>query len=96
MFSTFSIIYHYQKAYISRDSSFCFCTDLCFLTGIFSVTKWFWYAEKGCPILENDETSNRGTLRSVTTVVCSYLLQMGDDFLVFQMLETVIVDQIVS
>ncbi|KAH7843540.1 hypothetical protein Vadar_017908 [Vaccinium darrowii] len=51
-------------------------------------------SEKGCPILENDETSNRGTLRSVTTVVCSCLLQMRDDFLVFQMLETVIVDQI--
>lgn len=59
-----------------------------------TLLSYFKVTEKGCPILENDETSNRGTLRSVTTVVCSYLLQMGDDFLVFQMLETVIVDQI--
>lgn len=63
---------------------------------IFCMTMWFWHADKGCPILESDEISNRGSFRSVTTVVCSCLLQMGDDFLVFQMLETVVVDQIVS
>ncbi|KAI8562907.1 hypothetical protein RHMOL_Rhmol03G0071900 [Rhododendron molle] len=54
----------------------------------------FKVTDKGCPILESDEISNRGSFRSVTTVVCSCLLQMGDDFLVFQMLETVVVDQI--
>ncbi|KAG5556427.1 hypothetical protein RHGRI_006875 [Rhododendron griersonianum] len=56
----------------------------------------FKVTDKGCPILESDEISNRGSFRSVTTVVCSCLLQMGDDFLVFQMLETVVVDQIVQ
>lgn len=60
--------------------------------GMFCMTMWFWHADKG----ENDQISNRGSFRSVTTVVCSCLLQMGDDFLVFQMLETVVVDQTVS
>ncbi|XP_058205322.1 uncharacterized protein LOC131319180 isoform X2 [Rhododendron vialii] len=54
----------------------------------------FKVTDKGCPTLESDGISNRGSFRSVTTVVCSCLLQMGDDFLVFQMLETVVVDQI--
>lgn len=43
-----------------------------------------------------DATSNFGTFKSITGVVCSYLPHIGDDYLVFQMLEKVVVDQIVS
>ncbi|GFY87094.1 ARM repeat superfamily protein [Actinidia rufa] len=54
------------------------------------------FPEKSCPMLENDEISNHGTFMSVTSAVCSCLLQMGDDYLVFQILEKVVLDQLVS
>ncbi|PSS30415.1 Testis-expressed sequence 10 protein [Actinidia chinensis var. chinensis] len=50
--------------------------------------------EKSCPMLKNDEISNHGTFMSVTSAVCSCLLQMGDDYLVFQILEKVVLDQL--
>ncbi|XP_057491227.1 uncharacterized protein LOC130776972 isoform X3 [Actinidia eriantha] len=50
--------------------------------------------EKSCPMLENDEISNHGTFMSVTSAICSCLLQMGDDYLVFQILEKVVLDQL--
>ncbi|XP_057506266.1 uncharacterized protein LOC130789508 isoform X3 [Actinidia eriantha] len=50
--------------------------------------------EKSCPMLENDEISNHGTFMSVTSAVFSCLLQMGDDYLVFQILEKVVLDQL--
>ncbi|XP_059668653.1 uncharacterized protein LOC132313744 [Cornus florida] len=50
--------------------------------------------ERICPIMEKDEISNRGTFKSITSVVCSCLSQMGDDYLVLQILEKVILDQI--
>ncbi|KAI7991081.1 Testis-expressed protein 10 [Camellia lanceoleosa] len=52
------------------------------------------YAEKSCPMLENDEISNCGIFKSITRAVCSCLLQMGDYCLVFQILEKVVLDQI--
>lgn len=36
------------------------------------------------------------TLKSMTTVLCSYMAQMGDNSLVLQIVEKVIIDQIVS
>ncbi|KAI4300557.1 hypothetical protein L6164_033924 [Bauhinia variegata] len=38
--------------------------------------------------------SNRGTFKSITIVVCSYLAQMGDNSLVLQIIEKAILDQI--
>ncbi|XP_057491226.1 uncharacterized protein LOC130776972 isoform X2 [Actinidia eriantha] len=52
------------------------------------------FPEKSCPMLENDEISNHGTFMSVTSAICSCLLQMGDDYLVFQILEKVVLDQL--
>lgn len=40
--------------------------------------------------------SNSGLFRSVTSAVCCYLSQIGDEHLVFKMLEGAVVDQIVS
>ncbi|XP_028067977.1 uncharacterized protein LOC114270634 isoform X2 [Camellia sinensis] len=53
------------------------------------------YAEKSCPMLENDEISNYGIFKSITRAVCSCLLQMGDYYLLFQILEKVVLDQII-
>ncbi|KAA8518460.1 hypothetical protein F0562_015934 [Nyssa sinensis] len=52
------------------------------------------FPENIFPVMENDDISNRGTFKSVTNVLCSYLSQMGDDYLVFNMLEKVVIDQI--
>ncbi|KAL7198113.1 hypothetical protein ACSBR2_020602 [Camellia fascicularis] len=52
------------------------------------------YAERSCPMLENDEISNCGIFKSITRVICSCLSQMGDYCLVFQILEKVVLDQI--
>ncbi|XP_073156823.1 uncharacterized protein [Henckelia pumila] len=52
------------------------------------------YPEKDCPAVKYDGKSNRKTFNSVTSIVCKYLAQIGDDYLVFQMLEKIIVDQI--
>lgn len=40
--------------------------------------------------------SNRGTFKSVVRAVCSWLSQIGDDVLVLQMLEKIVLDEIVS
>ncbi|XP_057973862.1 uncharacterized protein LOC131161857 isoform X2 [Malania oleifera] len=42
----------------------------------------------------DDKISNHGTFKSVTSVVCSFLSQMGDDSCVSRILEKVILDQI--
>ena len=54
-------------------------------------------AENIFPATEsNMKTSNRGTFKSLTNVVCSCLSQMGDNSIVFVILEKVILEQIVS
>ncbi|KAK6942537.1 hypothetical protein RJ641_027914, partial [Dillenia turbinata] len=56
----------------------------------FHVTKFF----RIYPELENDEKiSNRGTLKSVTSIICSCMLQIGDNKLVFEILDEVLLDQ---
>ncbi|KAL2503103.1 ARM repeat superfamily protein [Forsythia ovata] len=52
------------------------------------------YPEETYPIVKHEARSNRGTYKSVTSVVCSCLSQIGEAHLVFQMLEKIIVDQI--
>ncbi|XP_073066794.1 uncharacterized protein [Primulina eburnea] len=52
------------------------------------------YPENICPGVNYDGKSNRKTFNSVTSIVCKYLAHIGDDYLVFQMLEKIIVDQI--
>ncbi|KAK3227006.1 hypothetical protein Dsin_006868 [Dipteronia sinensis] len=55
------------------------------------------FPENIYPAVENDvKISNRGTFKSLTNAVCSCLSQMGDDSLVFQILEKVILDQLLS
>ncbi|XP_024016946.1 uncharacterized protein LOC21387601 isoform X3 [Morus notabilis] len=47
------------------------------------------------PVTENDaKISNRGTFKSVISIVCSYISQMGDNSLVFEILENVVLEQI--
>jgi hypothetical protein len=54
-------------------------------------------AENIFPATERDmKTSNRATFKSLISVVCSCLSQMGDNSLVFAILEKVILEQIVS
>jgi pre-rRNA-processing protein IPI1 len=49
------------------------------------------------PLLESDtKIRNHGTFKLLTSVVCSKLSQIGDNSLVFQTLEKVILEQIVS
>ncbi|KAK3013805.1 hypothetical protein RJ639_008089, partial [Escallonia herrerae] len=52
------------------------------------------YPEKNVPMIEINCSSNFGTFKSITGCVCSWLSQIGDDSLVFQMLEDVVVHQI--
>ncbi|WOH06224.1 hypothetical protein DCAR_0625647 [Daucus carota subsp. sativus] len=52
------------------------------------------YPEKSADLVENDGKSNFGTFKSITNVVCSFLLQLGDEHIVFQMLEKIIIDQL--
>ncbi|KAK6147658.1 hypothetical protein DH2020_018570 [Rehmannia glutinosa] len=52
------------------------------------------YPEKIHPAMEYDGKSNWRTFKYVTSIVCSCLSQIGDDYLVFQMVEKIIVDQI--
>lgn len=40
--------------------------------------------------------SNQGTFKSITSIVCSCLSQMGDSSLVFKLLEKMVLDQLVS
>lgn len=54
-------------------------------------------AENIFPATERDiKTSNHATFKSLTSVVCSCLSQMGDNSLIFVILEKVILEQIVS
>ncbi|KAI3471747.1 hypothetical protein Pfo_028400 [Paulownia fortunei] len=52
------------------------------------------YPEKVCPAMKYDGKSNWRTFKYVTSLVCSCLSQIGDDYLVFQIVEKIIVDQI--
>ncbi|KAK6145745.1 hypothetical protein DH2020_022565 [Rehmannia glutinosa] len=52
------------------------------------------HPEKIYPAVEYDGKSNWRTFKYVTSIVCSCLSQIGDDYLVFQMAEKIIVDQI--
>ncbi|KAJ4961285.1 hypothetical protein NE237_021195 [Protea cynaroides] len=53
------------------------------------------YPENFYPSSESDEKiSNHGTFKAITSAVCSCLSQMGDDNLVLQTLEKIIVDEI--
>ncbi|KAK6147312.1 hypothetical protein DH2020_018224 [Rehmannia glutinosa] len=52
------------------------------------------YPEKIHPAVEYDGKSNWRTFKYVTSIVCSCFSQIGDDYLVFQMVEKIIVDQI--
>ncbi|KAG5628678.1 hypothetical protein H5410_000395 [Solanum commersonii] len=51
-------------------------------------------AEKIDPIEKHEVKSNRGTFKSVVRAVCSSLSQIGDDVLVLQMLEKIVLDEI--
>ncbi|GAV57315.1 Ipi1_N domain-containing protein [Cephalotus follicularis] len=53
------------------------------------------FPEDRHPAAESDEKiSNPGTFKSLTSVVCSSLSQMGDDSLVFQIVEKVLIEKI--
>lgn len=45
---------------------------------------------------KHEGKSNRGTFKAVVRAVCSWLSQIGDDVLVLQMLEKIVLDEIVS
>lgn len=45
-------------------------------------------------ILEKDDASNRGVFKSITRLICSSLLQMGDGYLVLQILESAILSHL--
>lgn len=49
-----------------------------------------------CPAARHEGNSRQSTFRLITSVICSYLSQSGDDYLVLQMLEKLIIDQMVS
>ncbi|KAM1650141.1 hypothetical protein ACFXTN_002886 [Malus domestica] len=52
------------------------------------------FRENIVPVRESDvNISNRGTFKSLSRIVCSCLSQMGDNTLVLQMLEKIILDQ---
>ena len=53
-----------------------------------------YFAEIGSAGLKSDLRSQ--TFKSMTRVLCSYMAQMGDNSLVLQMIEKVIIDHIVS
>ncbi|XP_062167443.1 uncharacterized protein LOC133873715 isoform X1 [Alnus glutinosa] len=53
------------------------------------------FPENIYPVLESDtKIRNRGTFKSLTSVVCSNLSQIGDNSLVFQILQKVTLEQI--
>uniref|UniRef100_A0A6N2N696 Pre-rRNA-processing protein Ipi1 N-terminal domain-containing protein n=1 Tax=Salix viminalis TaxID=40686 RepID=A0A6N2N696_SALVM len=59
------------------------------------VSRFKVFPENIFPATEsNMKTSNRGTFKSLTNVVCSCLSQMGDNSIVFVILEKVILEQI--
>ncbi|XP_061963933.1 uncharacterized protein LOC133688459 [Populus nigra] len=60
----------------------------------FFITLVSRFKENIFPAIENNmETSNRGTFKSLTNIVCSCLSQMGDNSIVFAMPEKVILEQ---
>ncbi|KAL0346974.1 UNVERIFIED_CONTAM: Receptor protein kinase TMK1 [Sesamum calycinum] len=58
------------------------------------LSRFHVYPENIGPAVKDDGKSNQRTFKYVTSIVCSFLSQIGDDSLVFQMLEKMIVDQI--
>ncbi|XP_020553763.1 uncharacterized protein LOC105173986 isoform X2 [Sesamum indicum] len=58
------------------------------------LSRFHVYPENIGPAVKDDGKSNQKTFKYVTSIVCSFLSQIGDDSLVFQMLEKMIVDQI--
>ncbi|XP_022766966.1 uncharacterized protein LOC111311659 isoform X2 [Durio zibethinus] len=53
------------------------------------------FPENIYPVIESDvKVSNCGTLKSITSIVCSCLSQMGDSSVVFQIIEKAILDLI--
>lgn len=52
------------------------------------------FTEKSYDVTENSGKSNFGTFKSITNVVGSFLLQLGDDHVMFQMLEKIVINQI--
>ncbi|MCE0480943.1 hypothetical protein HAX54_038252 [Datura stramonium] len=52
------------------------------------------YPEKIYPTEKHEGKSNRGTFKSVVRSVCSWFSQIGDDVLVLQMLEKIVLDEI--
>ncbi|KAB1219903.1 Testis-expressed sequence 10 protein [Morella rubra] len=68
---------------------------ICFFIILLSSFKVF--PETIDPVSENDtKITNRGTFKSVTSVVCANLLQIGNSSLVFQILEKVTLGQVPS
>ncbi|KAB1205900.1 Testis-expressed sequence 10 protein [Morella rubra] len=66
---------------------------ICFFTILLSSFKVF--PETIDPVSENDtKITNRGTFKSVTSVVCANLLQIGDSSLVFEILEKITFGQV--
>ncbi|KAL8517666.1 hypothetical protein ACS0TY_015778 [Phlomoides rotata] len=52
------------------------------------------YPEKVLPAIKYDGKSNGKTFKHVTSIICTCLSQLGDDSLVMEMLEKIIVDHI--
>ncbi|CAA0837809.1 ARM repeat superfamily protein [Striga hermonthica] len=50
--------------------------------------------EKGPPAVKDNQKPNWKAYKSITCIVCSCLSQIGDDCLIFQMMEKIIVDQL--
>ncbi|KAJ0429000.1 putative testis-expressed protein 10/pre-rRNA-processing protein Ipi1 [Helianthus annuus] len=53
-------------------------------------------SESNSPAVDKGRKSNVGLFRSVTSVICSCLPQIGDDHLVLKMLEGAVIDQIAN
>ncbi|KAK1438756.1 hypothetical protein QVD17_04566 [Tagetes erecta] len=58
------------------------------------LTRYQVYSESNSLDVEKCGMSNSGLFRSVSSAVCSFLPQIGDDHLVFKMLEGAVIDQI--
>ncbi|KAJ7974885.1 testis-expressed sequence 10 protein [Quillaja saponaria] len=84
----FRIVEVLHSAY--RDGHINIADHLSFFITLLSRFKVF--PENIYPSQESD--SNHGTFKSITGVLCSCLVQMGDTSIVFQMIEKVILDQI--
>ena len=58
---------------------------------------WFFIFAENVNVIEKEvNISNQGTYKSITSIVCSCLLQMGDGPLVVILLEKMVIDQMVS